>query len=148
MKFSFEGRNYRLEFERKHRNVEILRNGKHRTIKSTYPYTTVTLFEVRPPLAPRVVAHATVGCMHSDSYSNAAGRLYAMRSLTAMLKLHEQPKELRTAMWEAYINRGREQKKQTAEPVIETTATRVPLALPPAEPTVADLNNLDGRTIH
>jgi len=133
MKFTFDGRRYALGFEREHQQVVILRDGKHHTVKSVYPYTTVTLSEFTTD-KPVVVSYATVGCLPSDKYSNALGRLMSLRALNHTLSKNQRfSKDFRAAMWRAYLNRGKQQEK-----VIEGVVTKVvegpvaPLALLPA----------------
>ena len=143
MRFNVDGRRFRLEFERHYRQVTILRAGNEHTIRSKYPYTTATLYELKDINTATPIAHATVGCAPTDLYSNANGRLFALRALTEVLRKKDTPYELRAAIWETYINRGKNQ-------VIEVTATRVAAqkALPPHQPTVAEQNGLDERVIH
>ena len=149
MRFALGNRQFKLTFERHHRQVSVIRGKVRGTIKSRYPYTTATLFEIKDS-GPIVLAHATVGCLSTDPYSHADGRKFALRALTTTLRRHNISRELRAAIWETYMNRDKQQ-------VIETTATKVPepvhtagtqLALPAHKQTVAEQNGLDQRTIH
>jgi len=130
MRFTFEGKEYKLSFERRHKHVTLLQGNRKVTVPSKYPYTTVTLYDRAPSGAPSVLASATVGCAPTDSYSNEKGRLFALKELTNALRRYRISKEFRTAMWHAYVNRGKNNL------VIDAVATKVEegrqLALPPA----------------
>ena len=154
MRFEFGGRTYLLEFQREHKDVHSIHNGEMTTVKSKYPYTTATLFLVEE--APKdgkfrktsEVLKATVGCLHTDKYSNSAGRLFALRALTSKLRRTKWDKEFRAALWQAYVNRGKKPVAQEAQgEIIDAVATRVQEG-PPQPLTVADTENLDGRIIH
>jgi hypothetical protein len=155
MQFKFAGNTYFLEFQREYKHISTTHNGKTTTVRSTYPYTTAKLLQAssEPKTVPHTeVAKATVGCMPGDKYSNAAGRLFALRALTSKLRPTKGRKgfdrEFREAMWTAYVQRGK-QKAPVAQhsDVIDGVATRVVEG--PQQPlTVADQNGLDDRVIH
>jgi hypothetical protein len=146
MKFKFDGRSFRLAFERKHKDVTILKDGVATKVRSLYPYTTAKLYEERLGLEASIVAQATVGCLPGDTYSNAKGRLFALRALNAVLGRRNHTKDFRRAMWEAYINRGNEPVRE--RPIVTSSPT-LPLGLPPAPSEAEALGAaLAGRTIH
>lgn len=151
MRFTFEGSQYSLGFERKVQFVTVMRHGKHHTVRSKYPYTTVVLYKRETPTnINRVVAHATVGCLASDPYSNKLGRLFAMRALNATLR-RKQSKEFLCAMWKCYMERGKQQPRVVEAESVTRVASVVEvkqLALPPAQLTIAEQNGLDERVIH
>lgn len=104
MRFQFAGDTYSLEFSRQHRTVSVTRNGKVERVRSKYPFTTASLESVgKLGTKSVVIASHTVGCAPTDKYSNAEGRLAALRGLTDKID----SKGLRTAMWQAYVNRGK-----------------------------------------
>ena len=163
MRFEFGGKTYFLEFQREHRDITTIHNGTAKTVKSTYPYTTARLLlqSAEPLKTPHdEVAKATVGCMPGDKYSNAAGRLFALRALTSRLRRMAErfggyDREFREAMWKAYVERGKQKnpsnkeilEHNSAAEVIEGTVVR--RAEGPQQPlTVADQNGLDERVIH
>ena len=156
MRFEFGGKTYFLEFQREHRDITTIHNGTTKTVKSTYPYTTARLLlqSAEPLKTPHdEVAKATVGCMPGDKYSNAAGRLFALRALTSRLRRMAErfggyDREFREAMWKAYVERGKQKAVVTQESeVIDAVVTRVTEG--PQQPlTVADQNGLDDRVIH
>lgn len=120
MRFTFENRTYGLSFTRRKFDVNVVRDGKQKSVRSKYPYTTVTLYERTIPGAEAIIATATVGCLPSDKYSNAYGRLHALQALTQILTrktVEVKPSvfenrysaDFRTAMWTAFQNAtGRE----------------------------------------
>ncbi len=129
MRFQHQGKLYRLEFERQYRNLKITRNGVTKEVRSKYPYTTAKLLQLRVGEEPLIVGKATVGCCPTDAYSNELGRRQALRQLTfALAKRDKTSKDLRTAFWNAYLNRG----KQLEKLPVTTTITNPQLALPPA----------------
>ena len=156
MRFEFGGKTYFLEFQREHRDITTIHNGTAKTVKSTYPYTTARLLlqSAEPLKTPHdEIAKATVGCMPGDKYSNAAGRLFALRALTSRLRRMAErfggyDREFREAMWKAYVERGKQKAVVTQESeVIDAVVTRVTEG--PQQPlTVADQNGLDDRVIH
>lgn len=112
MRFTFNGKDYSLGFQRNTQSVKVMRDGKESTVPSKYPYTTVTLYERTSPSTSGVIAQATVGCIPSDPYSNEKGRLYALRALNQMLfRSQVYDEKFREAMWKAYFTRP------TAQPV-------------------------------
>jgi hypothetical protein len=114
--FEFEDKNYRLEFRRQHKEVELVRrasgdSSKVKKVKSLHPYTTATLWLVpKSAHAPSIQAQATVGCATIDTFAKAKGREEALKALARVLRTtmrsdkHRQ-QELTKHMWNAYINR-------------------------------------------
>jgi hypothetical protein len=110
MRFTFEGREYVLEFSRAYKQVKVVKQKKELTVRSEYPYTTATLYQVNEaaPHQRSFVTFATVGCAPFEQFSHAAGRLLALQDLSIKLrKLLKYSKEFNTALWQAYTNRGR-----------------------------------------
>lgn len=106
MRFEFGGRTYTIEFQRKY--LEYQRHdyetGLDFTVKSTYPYTTVTIFETDPahPLDKKIFRTATTGCFHKDNFSLEKGRCRALRLATITT-----PKAMKPVLWKAYHERPR-----------------------------------------
>lgn len=104
MKFTFEGKTYVIEFQRRKKQYTRFdyETGLDIPYESTYPYTTVTLFEVNPDhaLDKKLFRTATVGCWYGDTYNLEKGRVRAMRLITITL-----PKPMKTALWKAYHDR-------------------------------------------
>ena len=121
MKFDYEGKTYVLEFERDHKQLTLLRGGRKETVKSKHPYTTATLYVQTSPTTRAVVTHATVGCCPTDSYSNAAGRLFALRSLTGNLKKLNKDRDFRAALWKTYVDRDKRPAKVVEGEVVKET---------------------------
>lgn len=146
MYFSFEGKEYQVSFYRSHKQIDLFKNGQKQTIKSKFPYTRVSLYEVTPNSVPRLIAAETVGCSHTDKYSHNKGRIAALRELTRTLRLKSDYSwEFREALWEAYKNRAT-QKRRTKVEIVVSSQNVSPRALPPAS--VAEENKLDERVIH
>ncbi len=132
MKFTFEGKEYYLQFERDHKNVEVFKQRQKHIIKSTHPYTTVRLYELMPSVGgvstKLSVAAATVGCFPGtalrpgDFYTNSKGRLHAMKDLSLTLSRMKFPKQFVKAMWQAYDSRAGKQE----QPVIEGQIIQAP----------------------
>jgi hypothetical protein len=105
MKFYYEGKTYRLEFERNYQQVSVRIEGQLQKIRSTYPYTSAKLYETPIGEVPKLVLIRTVGCLPTDKYSNEKGRLFALRGLSRALNKLKYPKGLIAAIWLAYRNR-------------------------------------------
>jgi hypothetical protein len=154
MKFQFDGRTFRLEFERKYKNVSVMRGGAVKTTRSKYPYTTATLYEVKDGEEPKVFARGTVGCLPTDKFSNASGRLFALRELSRAVGKVDGTKELRTALWLTYKNRAVRPEIIDPKPVEQPVVSAAPIALkalPPAREGMTYVpfgSNLDSRIIH
>ncbi len=107
MRFSYEGQDFSIEFERQNREVKYEDGSSHGVrAPSTKPHTTVRLI-ITPPTIEGVVSAghivfrtATVGCWHKDRFSLEKGRIHALRAVGRTLT-----KGFRTAMWAAYTNR-------------------------------------------
>ena len=131
MRFTFNGRNYSLTVERKYQNVELFTDRKKHILRSTYPYTILSLHEQGANGASVLVKKVSVGCLPSDPYSNRAGLLFAMKKLTSQLKFSDRagltyPKEFFSAMWQAYVNRGKQPKRVVeTSTVVEENPTRL-----------------------
>lgn len=141
MRFVYNGDTYVLEFERSHREVDVYKNGKKSTQPSKHPYTTARLIQLVPAagaIGRKLVAQTTVGCVPTDPYSTAQGRLSALKSLTGVLRVLKEPKLLIGAVWQAYADRGKQPAKDGS--IIEGVITRIEetqqKALPPASDTI------------
>lgn len=117
MQFTHDGQTYRLEFERSHKKIVQVRDGRVKELdKSKYPYTTVKLFELKVGVPKRLIQSATVGCFVHDRYSNEEGRKAALRALVAYFKKNMvnpadsetllKYKAFATAIWDAYEYRN------------------------------------------
>src|SRR5688572_29785262 len=106
MRFTFDGKNYYIEFQRKYREYprHDYETGLDFSVKSKYPYTTVTIFETDPahPLDKKVFRTATTGCYHKDNFSIEKGRCRALRLATITT-----PKAMKPVLWKAYHERPR-----------------------------------------
>lgn len=103
MRFTFDGKDYTIEFQRSFRErVKTNLAGDDVVTKSTKPYTTVTLLEadLGRPQAKTTYRTATVGCWHKDKFSLETGRVRALRSMTRTL-----PKAMKPVLWKAYHDR-------------------------------------------
>lgn len=105
MEFTFGNINYVLEFERQYKNVTVYKNGEPRTVRSTHPFTTAKLLELRVDKEPSKIAQAVVGCSPGDAFSYAAGRLQALKLLSHTLRKSKAPKGLTSKIWTVYLNR-------------------------------------------
>ena len=128
MQFKYDGKNYRISFERQHRDINVIRDGRVKSIKSKYPFTTVKITEHVLGEPGKIIYRATVGCLPTDVYSKRAGALSAMRELSQQLSRAKHPEAFRTAMWEAYNSR-------TNPPALKVTVSNEQKLLP--EPTEA-----------
>lgn len=115
--FAFGDKTFKLEFERKHEEVDLVRRTAGvKKVKSRYPYTIAKLYIVPTSGNPPTLMHqAKVGCAPIDHYSHAAGRLHALKLLSKVLRTqlrNDKPYQqgLVAAMWEAYQNRATQQK--------------------------------------
>lgn len=121
MKFTYNGLNYRIEFERKVRTHKVLLKDEDghpvrdendgvifEDLPDDYPSTTVRIIQEYPDL-PSVIPGAqivlrtnTVKPWRNEPFTLEHGRIYALRSVTPGW-----PRKFKQAMWEAYINRGK-----------------------------------------
>jgi hypothetical protein len=156
MKFTFDGKHYKLGFSRKKKELELRRENRVKKVTSTHPYTTATLVELRTDAEPLTVASATVGCYKGDTYSKKFGSYYALVALTSELR-KSYSKELRTAVWKAYLDRNKQQPKNedsgsgSASDVVE--ADSVTPVIPegtPLQPSEVQTTgeNANGWTVH
>ena len=106
MRFTYEGKQYSLSFQRKYQDVEVYVSGEKTTARSEYPFTTAILYERTGEKTSSTVAQATVGCHPGDPYSNEKGRLYALKALNEILNTRKFTKEFRQALWQSYQRRG------------------------------------------
>lgn len=143
MRFDFDGRRYFLQFERSKKSVAVFKDRKEVRVESKYPFTTVTLFELRNGAfgaqGRSTVASATVGCHTNDVYSNAKGRLFALKELSTNLGRLKFPKDFIKAMWDGYNKRGETPKKDSNVidgQVVAAETVGDPVPLVDAEPGV------------
>jgi hypothetical protein len=162
MKFTLDGKQYKLGFSRKKKELELRRENRVKKVTSTHPYTTAVLVELRTDAEPLTVASATVGCFKGDTYSKRWGAYYALHALTTELR-KSYSKELRTAVWKAYLDRNKQQLTNedsgsgSPSDVVEAdSVTPVLPALPPHETPVplqpsevqTTGENANGWTVH
>jgi hypothetical protein len=100
MKFQVGNETFFLTFKREHRNITFQRGGRTKTRRSQHPFTTATLLELNGLGQKTIVCDYSVGCAPEDYFSKERGRIEALRGLGKMLT-----KQVRTAMWQAYIVR-------------------------------------------
>ena len=105
MRFIYEGQEFEILFQRKHKSVEIIDREKNTKTEalSTFPTTTVMLLKVEPGKKAReweVPYKAEASCFKGDKFTVEAGRIWALKKLTPML-----PPEMRPVVWNAYLNR-------------------------------------------
>src|SRR5688500_3002745 len=110
MQFEFDGKRYRIAFERQRRSVNVMRGGRVKQITSKHPFTTVKVYQLVAGEPPTKAYEATVGCFTQDTYSHREGAKQALRALTELLQRTaggktKQSKDFRRALWQAYINR-------------------------------------------
>jgi hypothetical protein len=120
MKFKYDGSEYAIEFQRRHRDVTIIRHGIVKVVKSTHPYTTAKLLRKNDLGEYTTVEAASVGCAKFDTFNIAEGRVQALRTLSVTLRKRNHEKELSAAMWNAYLNR-----KGTKAHVTSTTVEEI-----------------------
>lgn len=102
MNFSHGGKQYRIEFGRKHQEVKTFDAAGHdKKVKSRYPFTTVTLLVLNGVFEK--VAEATVGCLPTDPYSPEDGRVKALQKLNEKVD-----RTLLKSIWEAYHSREKQ----------------------------------------
>ena len=114
MTFTFNGDTFRLEFQRQHKQIPLVRDGRVKTVKSRFPYTTARLMKLFTEtdadgkVTPRktIFVEAEVGCAKMDKFSKEEGRKSALRLLCARLGLAKAPKDLNKLIWDTYLNRG------------------------------------------
>lgn len=106
MKFTHNGISYKLDFERRQKIVTLVRDKRSTTRQSKYPFTTATLYELKDGKEKAKLAQETVGCAPTDTFSKAAGRLWALKALSTKLRKTGAPKSLIAAVWDTYLNRG------------------------------------------
>jgi len=102
MRFEYEGHTHFLEFQRQYKDVPVVRRGVTKVERSKYPYTTARVLRASDEAGkkPTELFSSTVGCLTTDKFSNEAGRIAALRSLTSNL-----PLKLRVAVWQVYNDR-------------------------------------------
>ena len=103
MRFTHNGINYVLDFQREHKPVTKVINKTVITGPSQFPYTTVTLYTRLPDGKLEVYRTATVGCHFRDRklFTLERGRLHAMRLMSKTLDVG-----LKQVMWLMYMGRG------------------------------------------
>lgn len=105
MRFTFNGSEYSISFNRKHK--EVLRYTGE-VVQSTFPYTFVTIEKVTRSedgkiiISRDVVREASVGVLNGDSFTYEKGRLAALRSVSRTLDY-----DFKKAVWKAYMTRNR-----------------------------------------
>lgn len=104
MKFTVNGNEYVIEFERQFRQIHSgYDHAKNEPIfkRSRYPYTTVRIIENRKGAFPgKVYREATVGAHYTEAFSLEKGRLNALRLVSKTLD-----KPFKKALWTAYMER-------------------------------------------
>lgn len=125
MRFKFNGADYQLEFQREFKPVRVGFDEVNQVDlmgPSKWPYTTANLFITEPGTLPgKLLRTYTVGAHHTEQFSYEEGRLNALRQLS---KTNSLSKELKKAMWDAYLYRPRpvskpkEKVEDSAEPTI------------------------------
>lgn len=121
MRFTFEGRVYEITFKRHHSNVFVPDTwSKHvkRVRKSQFPYTTVKILvvdESSPAKDWGVFRTGTVGCWFRDKFNHENGRLNALKFMT---KGNSMSKDMKSAVWDAYMSRPRGV-PEPKEPVVQ-----------------------------
>ena len=115
MRFTLEGKQYALDFERQHRRVttrDSLEHNVRYSIRSMYPDTIVTLLHIvegqRPEHWP-VVARASVGCFAHDKFTKEDGRKQALKKLMPLVHL-----TMRKLIWDCYLSRRNNNVPSTA----------------------------------
>lgn len=133
MRFQFEDRKYFLQFERNHKKVDVFKNREKVVLDSKYPFTTVTLYEIMSgtySAGRKTIASATVGCHPGDTYSNAKGRLFALKELSSSLRRLHYPHDFVAAVWNAYQHRADAPSKPG---VIDGQVVSAETVMPPAD---------------
>jgi hypothetical protein len=120
MRFTFEGVDYSIGFERFRKLVTRYVDGKAVEKMSDHPYTTVSIYKVTTGADGKRlytrVRMATVGPFKNvdpetgkviyDTFYKEGGRLAALRSVSRTYGKAE--KGFKQALWSAYLNRGRD----------------------------------------
>ena len=112
MIFDFAGETYAIEFKREPRRVQHRVGGHTVSEISEHPYTIARLKVVaaeQPREKWATYREAEAGCNPLDVFNKEQGRKAALRKLTKTL----QSKEMRTIMWETYINRANPRSQET-----------------------------------
>lgn len=106
MKFTHEGTEYLIEFERQHKTFivydPIMQADKE--VPSKWPYTIVRILELIPgPIVTyKTYREATVGAWHREpTFSLEKGRLRALALVTRTL-----PKTMKPLLWKTYMQRA------------------------------------------
>lgn len=137
MKFRFNGADYQIEFQREYKPVrvgfaqagdpvldekgkptfndkgepKVYLEDQDLVRPSKFPYTTVKLWaQVDGAAKPELKRSATVGAHHTEEFNVERGRLIALRQITKTIT-----KDLKRAMWKAYLNRDADARRQKAE---------------------------------
>lgn len=122
MKFTYdhptgERFTYVIEFSRTFRDIHVGVDdlGNDVAVPSTYPYTTVVIWQSDGTGAtPSTIFRTyTVGCAHRDHFTREQGRKAALK-----LAIDGLSREFRTAVWKAYHNRSRVKTAVTSDPEI------------------------------
>lgn len=127
IKFTFQDKNYELEFTRKREEVELVRRHskgqdcKVKRVESKFPYTTARLWLVSSAGIRVVLANGKVGCAPIDQDVKRVGRRRALQLLSRVLRTSlrdDKPMQqaLTAALWDAY--RSWELHNQKKEPEI------------------------------
>ena len=99
MKFTFNGRQYRITFTHPQEQNDIPGIGL-RTQRSSIAKIYEVVGAVRDP-EQNPVAFGSVTCNHNDQFNHAVGRKLALQKALSGFS-----KEFRTAAWNAYQNRN------------------------------------------
>lgn len=118
MKIVYNAINYVLEFSRDYKTVELwvkdaAGNRHKQKVLSTYPYTTARVVQLQPNGDRIVWKSASVGCHPLDKFTQASGRLWAMKRLTNGKGGF--PKDFKAALWDAYLNRNLQPKAKVED---------------------------------
>ena len=115
MQFQCHNKTYQIEFQRRLQPVTVFlksKNCENRlkvSVVSTFPYTTVTIYEViqhQPHAITSLYRTATVGRWRNEKLrvgesEKERGRIHALRALGKGLS-----REMRHLMWDAYMHRN------------------------------------------
>lgn len=111
MRFSFEGKEYVLEFSYDRKRVQT-HSGS--VIVSRDPYTTASILVVDPTNKNmdewEVYKKAEAGVLKGDRFDKEMGRMYALRKLMPKV-----PKGMRALIWGAYHSRPEKRVKSAAQ---------------------------------
>lgn len=121
MRFSFDGKEYVLDFHREYNTVRRfdVKLGDYVQTQSKYPDTVVKLKQQLPETRIAdlpVILEERVRCFNRDQFDPEMGRVFALRRLGQGVS-----KEFRAAMWTAYTSRerGKLARKRQAEREVE-----------------------------